>query len=79
MIIANLAIELGRSHPQAIAVGLHPGTVETGLSLPFQKGVADGKLFSPQASARHLLFVIDGLTKSAPGAVLAWDGQRIAP
>jgi len=79
MIIANLAVELGRSHPHAIAVGLHPGTVNTSLSGPFQKAVADGKLFSPEASAQHLLSVIDGLTKSASGSVLAWDGQRIAP
>lgn len=79
MIIANLAIELGPSHPQAIAVGLHPGTVDTSLSLPFQKAVAEGTLFSPHASARHLLTVIAGLKNPASGAVLAWDGQSIAP
>ncbi len=79
MIIANLAIELNRTRPLAIAVGLHPGTVDTGLSAPFQKGVADGKLFSPAASAQHLLSVVDALTDTASGAVLAWDGQRIAP
>jgi len=79
MIIANLAIELARSRPQAIAVGLHPGTVDTGLSLPFQKSVPDGSLFSPEFSARQLLTVIDGLDVTSSGAVLAWDGQRIAP
>ena len=79
MIIANLAIELNRTHPHAIAVGLHPGTVDSSLSLPFQKGVADGKLFSPTASAQSLLGVIDDLTCPASGSVLAWDGQRIAP
>lgn len=78
MIIANLAVDLGRSHPQAIAVGLHPGTVDTSLSLPFQKAVAPGKLFSPAASAQHLLSVIDGLTEAATGAVWAWNGQRIS-
>ncbi len=79
MIIANLAIELNRTRPHAIAVGLHPGTVDTSLSAPFRKGIADGKLLSPTASAQHLLSVIDGLTNTASGAVLAWDGQRIAP
>ena len=79
MIIANLAIELNRTKPHAIAVGLHPGTVDTSLSAPFQKGVADGKLFTPGTSARHLLSVIDDLTITASGAVLAWDGQRITP
>ena len=59
------------------AVGLHPGTVDTGVSLPFQKGVADGTPFSPTASAQRLLCVIVDLTNSTSGAVLAWDGQRI--
>lgn len=79
MIIANLAIELRRTRPHAIAIGLHPGTVDTSLSAPFQKAVADGKLFSPTGSARHLLSVIDSLTDTASGAVMAWDGQRILP
>ena len=77
MIIANLAIELARSHPSAIAVGLHPGTVDTGLSLPFQKALPAGSLLSPQASARHLLNVIDGLDETAAGSLMAWDGRRI--
>lgn len=79
MIIANLAIELRRTRPRAIAIGLHPGTVDTRLSGPFQKGVPDGKLFAPMASARHLLSVIDRATIDASGSVLAWDGQRIEP
>ena len=78
MIIANLAIELARTHPKAIAVGLHPGTVDTGLSAPFQKRVASGKLFTPAISAGHLLSVIDTLTVQDTGGVFAWDGQRIA-
>lgn len=79
MIIANLAIELRRTRPHAIAIGLHPGTVDTSLSAPFQKTVADGKLLGPAGSARHLLSVIDSLTDAASGAVIAWDGQRIVP
>ena len=46
-IIRTLAIELGRTHPQALLVGLHPGTVDTALSEPFQRNVAPGKLFTP--------------------------------
>jgi NAD(P)-dependent dehydrogenase (short-subunit alcohol dehydrogenase family) len=79
MILRNLAIEVGRRNPEAICVGLHPGTVDTGLSRPFQRGVPEGKLFTPEISARHLLAVIDGLTASDSGTVLAWDGQTIVP
>lgn len=79
MLIANLAIELRRTRPLAIAIGLHPGTVDTPLSAPFQKGVAAGALFSPATSATHLLSVIDRATPAESGAVLAWDGARIIP
>lgn len=77
MLLRNLAVELGRSHPQAVVAGLHPGTVDTGLSKPFQKGVAEGKLLTPAYSAERLLAVLDGLTPADSGGVFAWDGARI--
>lgn len=77
MLLRNLAVELGRSHPQAVVAGLHPGTVDTSLSRPFQKGVAEGKLFTPAWSAERLLAVLDGLTPADSGGVFAWDGVRI--
>jgi NAD(P)-dependent dehydrogenase (short-subunit alcohol dehydrogenase family) len=79
MILRNLAIEVGRRNPDAICVGLHPGTVDTGLSRPFQRGVAGGQLFTPETSARHLLAVIDALTPADSGNILAWDGKTIPP
>jgi NAD(P)-dependent dehydrogenase (short-subunit alcohol dehydrogenase family) len=77
MIIRNLSIELARTQPKAIAVALHPGTVETPLSAPFQRGVAEGKLFTPEYSAKSLLNVIDGLTPEDSGKLFAWDGAEI--
>ena len=77
MILTNLALELGRSHPQAVVAGLHPGTVDTGLSEPFQRGVKPEKLFTPAYSAERLLSVLDGLTPADSGGVFAWDGARI--
>lgn len=79
MIIANLAIELGRTHPKATAVGLHPGTVDTPLSRPFRRSVPSRQLFAPEVSARHLLSVVENLSVDASGSILAWDGERIAP
>lgn len=78
MILRNLAIEMGRSHPQAVIAGLHPGTVDTGLSAPFQKGVAEGRLFTADHSAERLLAVLSGLTPGDSGGVFAWDGARVA-
>lgn len=77
MLIANFAIEMRRTHPLAVIVALHPGTVATGLSRPFQSGVAPGQLFSPETSAEHLLDVIDRLTPEDSGGFFAWDGTRI--
>lgn len=77
MILRNLAVETGRTHPQAVVAGLHPGTVDTGLSAPFQRGVKPEKLFTADHSAERLLTVLDGLTPADSGGVFAWDGQRI--
>lgn len=77
MLVKNLAIELARTHPQAVAVTLHPGTVDTPLSRPFQRGVAPEKLFTPERSAGHLLAVIDSLTPAQSGKMIAWDGAEV--
>ena len=79
MILRNLAIELARTHPEALCLGLHPGTVDTGLSRPFQGGVAREKLFTPDFSATRLLAVIEAASPGQSGQVLAWDGTPIPP
>lgn len=78
-IVKCAAIEIARTRRQAICVALHPGTVDTGLSAPFQGGVKDGTLFTPDYAAERLLAVVDGLTPADSGGVFAWDGERIAP
>ena len=77
MILRNLSVEMARSHPQAVIAGLHPGTVATDLSAPFQKGVAEGKLFTADYSAERLLSVLSNLTPADSGGVFAWDGVRV--
>ncbi len=79
MIIKTAAIEQARRFPDCIVVGLHPGTVDTALSKPFQRGVAEGQLFTPQFSVDRLSTVIDGLTVADSGRCIAWDGQAIEP
>lgn len=79
MLIRNFAIELGRTHRAAICVGLHPGTVATGLSAPFQRGVPADRLFTPERAAAHLLAVLARLTPADTGRCFAWDGTAIEP
>jgi NAD(P)-dependent dehydrogenase (short-subunit alcohol dehydrogenase family) len=76
-IVRTLAIELRRQKPAAICVALHPGTVDTALSQPFQGGVDTGKLFAPAYSAGRLLAVLDALSAADSGGFFAWDGKRI--
>lgn len=77
MILKTLSIEHARRFPQSVVVGLHPGTVDTKLSAPFQRRVPDGKLFSPEQSVGYLLEVIDRLTPADTGGTFAWDGSPI--
>lgn len=79
MCIKNMSIEAKRQHPKLIIAGLHPGTVDTKLSQPFQSRVPSGKLFTPEQSARYLLAVIENLKDEDSGGVFAWDGQPIQP
>lgn len=79
MIMKTVAIELGRTRPEAICVALHPGTVDTGLSKPFQKNVDATRLFSTDQSAAHLLHVVDRLSPAQTGRCFAWNGLEIAP
>jgi NAD(P)-dependent dehydrogenase (short-subunit alcohol dehydrogenase family) len=78
-LLRTLAIEMKRLNDRVIVVGLHPGTVDTWLSKPFQANVAPGQLFDPGRAAVQLLDVIDGLSVKDSGGVLSWDGTPIAP
>lgn len=77
MVLRTLSIELTRRNPTALCVGLHPGTVDTALSEPFQSGVPQAKLFPPAVSARHLLNVLETSTSEDSGYLYGWDGNRI--
>ena len=77
MIVRNASIEAKRRNDRAIVVALHPGTVDTALSKPFQSGVAPGKLFDADRAALQLLDVIEGLGVADSGKMFAWDGVEV--
>jgi len=78
MVLKTLAIEIGRRFKNQVIVGLHPGTVDTGLSKPFQGNVPEGKLFTPELSAEKLLGVVDGLSFEDSGTLFDWAGEQIS-
>jgi NAD(P)-dependent dehydrogenase (short-subunit alcohol dehydrogenase family) len=76
-LVRTLSVELARKNPTAAIVALHPGTVDTGMSRPFQRNVAAETLFTPQQSAAHLWTVMDGIDRARSGGFFAWDGAAI--
>jgi NAD(P)-dependent dehydrogenase (short-subunit alcohol dehydrogenase family) len=77
MLTRTLAIELQRRAPNVICVALHPGTVDTALSKPFQRRVDPAVLAPPDEAAERLLNVVDGLAGSDTGSFRSWDGSEL--
>ena len=79
MFTKTLSIELARLAPMAVVVGLHPGTVDTELSKPFQRTVPQGQLQSTESSVRSMLSVLDGLAREDTGRVFDFRANEIMP
>lgn len=73
--VRTMSIELERRG--VICAALHPGTVDTELSGPFQKNVKAEKLFKVDDAAGWLLDVVDSLEMGDTGGLYAYDRQRI--
>lgn len=77
MLLKNFAIEMARTHPESVIVGLHPGTVDSALSAPFQSGLPEGQLTAPGDAAANLLGVLGNLTPAQSGRVFDFRGAEI--
>jgi NAD(P)-dependent dehydrogenase (short-subunit alcohol dehydrogenase family) len=77
MLVANFAIEIKRNHSQAVVAALHPGTVDTPLSAPFQRGLPPGQVTPADATAAALLGTLAQLTPDQSGGLYAWDGTHL--
>ena len=77
MFIKTAAIEFTRSHKKTVIIGLHPGTVDTQLSKPFQGRLKEGQLFTPDYSADKLVTLMEQVSNEHSGTCLAYDGSTI--
>lgn len=77
MLLKNFALEMGRTHKKGVVVGLHPGTVDSDLSAPFQKGLPDGQLTKPDEAAQNLLGVLGRLGPEDSGKVFDFAGIEV--
>ncbi len=76
-LLKTFSIEFKRRNPLSVCLLLHPGTVDTPLSLPFQANVPTEKLFDSARAAEQLLAVIARSTPNDSGRFIAWDGTDI--
>jgi NAD(P)-dependent dehydrogenase (short-subunit alcohol dehydrogenase family) len=77
MLLKTLAIEFNRRFPGVKLLSFHPGTTDTSLSKPFQKGVPESKLFSPDYVATRLLEISDELESDGTLSFLDWDNKPV--
>ena len=75
--VRTLANESRISHPRAIIAAMHPGTTDTGLSLPFQRNIEPERLYTAEQTATRLMGVIAQLESADSGHFYNWDGSRI--
>ncbi|MEO6301472.1 MAG: SDR family NAD(P)-dependent oxidoreductase [Paracoccaceae bacterium] len=73
-LIHTAAIEVARSHPQAVVVTLHPGTVDTALTQGYR---GDHAAVPPAKAAANLLRVLGDLTPADSGGFYDWQGTPV--
>ena len=77
MLLRNFALEMARTHPLGVIAGLHPGTVDSALSQPFQSGLPQGQLTAPATAADNLLGVLARLAPEHSGRVFDFRGDEV--
>ena len=74
MLVKTAAIELSRTQPNSVLLALHPGTVTSRLSAPFQ---GSSKARPAVEAAAQMLVQIDQLGPAASGGFFAYDGEQL--
>lgn len=77
MLLKCAAIELHRLNPTAAVMAFHPGTVDTPMSKPFQRGLPEGKLLRPDVVATCLSELLNELPASQELKYVDWRGDSI--
>lgn len=73
-LVHTAAIELARSHKQAVLACLHPGTVATPLTARY---AGNHPTVPPAEAAENLMTVLDSLTPAQTGGFFDWQGKVV--
>lgn len=79
MLIKNVAIETGRKYKHASIIGLHPETVDTQLSKPFQSFVDPSHVRAPDNAIAKLINVINNRGSEDSGHIFDLHDEVIKP
>ncbi len=79
MLIKNISIESKNTRRPITIVGLQPGTTNTALSAPFQKGLTEAQLQTPEFTASHLIQVMQVLEVEDSGKLFDFEGLTFEP
>jgi NAD(P)-dependent dehydrogenase (short-subunit alcohol dehydrogenase family) len=73
-LIHTAAIEVARTHPQAVLALLHPGTVDTPFTASYQPAY---EKLTPAQAAEALLRVLAGLRPAQSGGFFDYKGEAV--
>ena len=77
MFVKTASVEYKRRLKDVMLVCYHPGTVDTGLSKPFQKNVAAKKLFTAEFTAKQLIQHVSKLDRNQACHFIDWNGEVV--
>jgi len=73
-VVHTAAIELARTHKEAVVVALHPGTVATPFTADY---LGRHPAVQPAEAAENVLNVMDGLSPEQTGGFYDWAGKEV--
>ena len=77
MLLKTAAIEYSRRNRMVKILSLHPGTVDTKLSKPFQRSIPKEQIFTPDYAASRLLTIMKSIAHDGKLDYLDWEGKKI--
>ena len=78
-VIKTFDRQLQQRNSYAMCVGIHPGTVKTGLSRPFWNSIGKETLFEADFAAEKIVETVEQLELAARGNVWDWSGKQVPP
>ena len=77
MLLKTAAIEYSRGNQMVKLLSLHPGTVDTKLSKPFQRSIPKEQIFTPDYAASRLLKIMKSISHDGELDYLDWEGKEM--